>query len=84
MTSDPLTVGPDDTLEVAATRMHHGDVSRLPVVRDGVLVGIVARTDIVRSIVAETSSAGPADDTSSTASSDATEIAAEVAAEGTE
>ena len=33
--------------------MHDHDVSRLPVVRAGLLVGIIARTDIVRAIVAE-------------------------------
>ena len=37
--------------------MHDHDVSRLPVVRDGRLVGIIARTDIVRAIVAEPRSA---------------------------
>ena len=48
------TIGPDATLEDAATSMHHGDVSRLPVVDDdGVLVGILARGDIVRALVAE-------------------------------
>ena len=36
--------------------MHDHDVSRLPVVRGGLLVGIIGRTDIVRAIVAEPSS----------------------------
>lgn len=54
MATDPVTVGPDDTLETAATRLHDHDVSRLPVVDgDGVLVGIVARTDILRAIVVD-------------------------------
>ena len=53
MTTDPVTVTDDDTLEVAATLMHERDVSRLPVVRDGVLVGIISRTDILRAVIAD-------------------------------
>ena len=52
MESPAVTVGPDDTIETIATRMHDHDVSRIPVVdADGVLVGIVARGDILRAIV---------------------------------
>ncbi len=54
MTRDPHTVGPDATLEEAATLMHAHDVSRLPVVDgDGVLVGLLARGDVVRSMIAD-------------------------------
>jgi CBS domain-containing protein len=56
MSPDPETVTEDDTLERAATVMHEHDVSRLPVVRAGLLVGIIGRTDILRAIVAEPSS----------------------------
>ena len=52
MNDEPVTCGPDDTLEQAATLMHEEDVSRLPVVEGGRLVGIIARGDILRSIVA--------------------------------
>jgi CBS domain-containing protein len=46
------TVGPDDTFETAATLMHEHGLDRLAVVdADGVLVGIIARGDIVRAIV---------------------------------
>jgi CBS domain-containing protein len=46
------TVGPDDTVETAATQMHEHNVSRLPVVDDeGHLVGIIARGDILRAVV---------------------------------
>jgi CBS domain-containing protein len=41
----------DDTLEQVATLMHDRNVSRLPVVRDGKLVGIISRGDIVRALV---------------------------------
>lgn len=53
MTARPITCKPDDTIEDAATLMHDHDVSRLPVVDDkGALVGIIARGDIVRALVA--------------------------------
>jgi CBS domain-containing protein len=51
MDDEPVTVGEGDTIETAATAMHEHDVSRLPVVRDGQLVGIIARGDILRAIV---------------------------------
>ena len=52
MSPDPVTCGPDDTVEMVATLMHDNDVSRVPVVEDGHLVGIIARGDILRAIVA--------------------------------
>ncbi len=46
------TISADATVTDAATRLHDEDVSRLPVVDgDGVLVGIVARGDILRYLV---------------------------------
>jgi len=46
------TLGPDDTLETAATIMHDEDLDRVPVVdAEGHLIGIVGRGDIVRAIV---------------------------------
>ncbi|MEA2931951.1 MAG: hypothetical protein QOI56_736 [Actinomycetota bacterium] len=53
MDSDPPTCGPDDTLEQVATVMHENDLSRLPVVAGGRLVGIVSRGDLVRAIVGD-------------------------------
>jgi CBS domain-containing protein len=54
MAADPVTVGPDDTVETIATRMHDNDVSRLPVVdEDGRLLGLVARGDILKAIMAD-------------------------------
>jgi CBS domain-containing protein len=53
MHDKPYTVGPDDTLERAATLMHDHNISRLPVVdQAGTLVGIVARRDILRDLIA--------------------------------
>lgn len=51
METEVVTCSEDDTLETAATLMHERHHSRLPVVRDGVLVGIVSRGDIIRAIV---------------------------------
>jgi CBS domain-containing protein len=54
MTTEVVSVGPDASVEDAATLMHDRKVSRLPVVdEDGQLVGIVSRGDIVRAIVAD-------------------------------
>lgn len=51
MDDEPITCGPDDTVETAATLMHDHDASRLPVVEGGRLVGLIARGDILRAIV---------------------------------
>ena len=51
MQADPITIGVDDTVEEAATLMHDHDVSRLPVVGDAGLAGIVARVAILRAIL---------------------------------
>jgi CBS domain-containing protein len=57
MAADPVTVGAEDTVETIATKMHDNDVSRIPVVDDdGRLVGLVARGDILRAIMADLSS----------------------------
>jgi CBS domain-containing protein len=52
MSPKPVTITPDDTVERAATLMHEKDVSRVPVVSDGKLVGIVSRNDVLRAILA--------------------------------
>jgi CBS domain-containing protein len=51
MTAKPAVCNDDDTIERAATIMHEKNVSRLPVVRDGHLVGIVSRGDLLRAIL---------------------------------
>jgi len=58
MADEVITCSPDATVEDAATLMHDRGVSRLPVVTDdGTLVGLVARGDIVRAIVADLAAA---------------------------
>jgi acetoin utilization protein AcuB len=48
MTRDPVTVGPDEPLEQAATLMLTHKISGLPVVADGRVVGIVTESDVFR------------------------------------
>jgi CBS domain-containing protein len=48
MERDPVTIAPDVEVQEAASVMHTRDVSRLPVVQDGTLVGIIARADVLR------------------------------------
>ncbi len=50
MTSDPVTVQVDTSIEDVATVLAERGVSRLPVLDGDVLVGIVSKHDIVRAI----------------------------------
>ena len=47
-------VAPDATIEDVATLMHEHNVTHVPVVADGKVLGIVARGDIVRFLAATT------------------------------
>jgi acetoin utilization protein AcuB len=51
MSYDPITVNPEDTVQEAAERMLEYQVSGLPVVQDGEVVGIITESDIFRIIV---------------------------------
>lgn len=51
MDADPDVCTEDDTLERVATLLHDKHLSRLPVVRDGKLVGIVSRGDLIRALL---------------------------------
>lgn len=44
---DVVVAGPDDTLDTVFKRMRGADVSQLPIIRDGRLVGIVDESDLV-------------------------------------
>jgi CBS domain-containing protein len=50
MTRDPLTIMRETPIEEACRLITKRGVKRLPVVRDGRLVGIVARADLVRAL----------------------------------
>lgn len=47
MSHEPVTIGPDESLEDALEEMTDRDIGRLPVVEDGRVMGIVTRTDIL-------------------------------------
>ncbi len=51
MTKDPITVTPDTTIEEAAVIMRDNEISGLPVIEDGKVVGIVTETDIFDMLV---------------------------------
>lgn len=53
MTSEPVVVQADTPVEDIATLMVDRDVSRLPVLDGEKVVGIISKSDIVRSIIAE-------------------------------
>jgi len=51
MTKDPITVTPDTTIEEAAVIMRDNQISGLPVVEDGKVVGIITETDLFDMLV---------------------------------
>jgi CBS domain-containing protein len=51
MTADPICVTEDDSLRTVVELMERGRVKRLPVIRDGRLIGIVSRANLVRTVV---------------------------------
>ncbi len=59
MTKDPITVSPEDTLRRAADLLAGNRIHRLPVVRDGRLVGILSDSDIRNAAVRDPSPGAP-------------------------
>lgn len=51
MIKDPITVGPDDDIEIAALLIYNHKIGGLPVVKEGRLVGIITATDILRTFI---------------------------------
>jgi CBS domain-containing protein len=51
MTSDPITVAPDDTIQEAADLMLENQISGLPVVENSRVVGILTESDIFKLVV---------------------------------
>ncbi len=56
MTKRVISVGEDADLSQVATIMERRNVKRVPVVRDGKLVGIISRADLVRTYLLSTDS----------------------------
>jgi CBS domain-containing protein len=50
-TYDPVTINPSATIQEAAERMLEYQVSGLPVVRNGKIIGIITESDIFRLVV---------------------------------
>ena len=50
MTTNVLSVGPDTSLAELQSMMVEHDIGRLPVIRQGAIIGIVSRTDILRTL----------------------------------
>jgi CBS domain-containing protein len=51
MTPDPVTVGPDESLEEITTLMVRHNIHTLPVLEQGRLVGIIGKEDILRTLM---------------------------------
>ena len=51
MIKDPITVGPDDDIEIAAQLIYKHKIGGMPVVEGGRLVGIITATDILRTFI---------------------------------
>ncbi|MBW1888643.1 MAG: CBS domain-containing protein [Deltaproteobacteria bacterium] len=48
---DPITVGPDDDVEIAAQLIYKHKIGGMPVVKRDKLVGIITETDILRAFI---------------------------------
>ncbi len=48
---EPVTVGPDDDVEIAAQRIYKYKIGGMPVVQNGLLVGIITETDLLRAFI---------------------------------
>jgi CBS domain-containing protein len=51
MTSDVVTVGPEESVRAAARRMHEGQIRHLPVLEDGAIAGMISIRDLLAVLV---------------------------------
>ena len=51
MTADPVTVSPETNIEYVATLMVEKNFHTIPVLDNGILVGVVGKADILRTII---------------------------------
>jgi CBS domain-containing protein len=59
MTEEPVTVAPDDDVEVLAELLVKKGANPIPVVDGGRLIGIVSRADIIKMMAQELSESEP-------------------------
>ncbi len=59
MTRDVVTAGEDMPVAALAKLMTERRVKRLPILRDGAVVGIVSRIDLLRALISLNAAAGP-------------------------
>jgi CBS domain-containing protein len=59
MTEDVVTVGADAPLDDVVELMEQHRIKRVPVVRDGKVVGVVSRADLLRALVVSTRNDAP-------------------------
>lgn len=53
MTPDPITVSPDTSIETIAGLMVDSNLHTLPVVKDGKLMGVIGKEDVLRTLIKE-------------------------------
>ena len=51
MITEPITVTPDDEIEVAAQKIYKHKIGGMPVVREGRVLGIITETDLLRAFI---------------------------------
>lgn len=51
MSKDVISISPEENIIEAATMMEKNKIDRLPVIRSGRLVGIIARPDLLRALI---------------------------------
>ena len=61
MTPNPVTVGEDDSLETVVKLMERRRIKRLPVMRDGRMVGIISRANLMHALASLAHETPPTD-----------------------
>ena len=62
MTTHVITISEDDSLKAVADTLEKHRIKRVPVMRDGQLVGIVSRADLLHGLIARQASTHPSSD----------------------
>ena len=59
MTADPVTIKPDTTIDTIAALMVDSNLHTLPVLKDGQLVGIIGKEDVLRTLLTDVDTKTP-------------------------